>query len=361
MTKQCMGCGATLQYDQPENLGYTPKPDALLCQRCFRIRHYDDVMISMQQGLDNQKILGAIAQMDALILWVVDVFDLEANVVHGINRHLAGKNIVLVATKRDLLPDNLGNEKLSKFIFRRMKQLDINIQGLVITGDLHQFNAKNNASVEEIRRAIHHYRESGNVVVMGMANAGKSTMLNALLGIENHLTTSRYPGTTLDLLAQEYEGYTLYDTPGLTRVDSLLTQIQPKLLKTIIPYKQLKARNYQLKEDQSLAIGGLVRLDLFGCEQATAVCYFNAALPVHRSKAEKADALWENHLNGLLAPSLDTQSSDMKSYDFHAFKDNKKMDVVIHGLGFFTLSGKIDRVRVYVNKAVNITFREAMM
>ncbi|MGL5977690.1 MAG: GTPase [Erysipelotrichaceae bacterium] len=360
MTKTCTGCGVTLQFTDKTAIGYSPKADASLCQRCFRIKHYDDVVINMQTGIDNNHVLSAIQNMDALILWVVDCFDLEANILHGINRHLKGKNIVMVATKRDLLPSNMGNEKLSKFIFRRMKQLDININGLVIAGDLHQFNADYNASVEEIKRAIAHYRDGGDVVVMGMANAGKSTLLNAVLNTDNHLTTSRYPGTTLELSAQTYEDYTLWDTPGLTRDDSLLTMIDPKQLKTVIPYKAVKARNYQLKDDQSMAVGGFARLDMFGCVGVSCVGYFNDRLPLHRSKAEKADDLWNNHLNGLLAPSLDTNFADMKAYDFNAF-GKTKIDVVIHGLGFFTLAGEMDRIRIYVNKHVNVTFREAMI
>lgn len=361
MTKICKGCGVALQNEEKNEIGFTPKIEADYCQRCFRIMHYDDVVINMQTGIDNNKVLTTIQEMqDALILWVVDVFDLEANIVHGINRHLKGKDIILVATKRDLLPENMGNEKLSKFIFRRMKQLDIQISGLVITGGLHQFNEESNASVDEIKRAIRHYRSGGNVVVMGMANAGKSTLLNALLQNNNQLTTSRYPGTTLDVSSQKYENYTLWDTPGLTREDSLLTLIEPKLLKTVIPYKALKARNYQLKQDQSLAVGGLVRLDLFGCDQVSCVGYFNDSLKIHRSKAEKANELWEKHLGGLLTPTLNQTFASMKGYDFQAFGKHK-IDVVIHGLGFFTISGEVERIRVYVPKDVNVTFREAMI
>lgn len=361
MTKKCLGCGVELQYENKNELGFSPKVDAIYCQRCFRIQHYDDVVINMQTGIDNNKVLSTIQSMnDALILWVVDVFDFEANILHGINRHLKDKDIVMVATKRDLLPINMGNEKLSKFIFRRCKELDLKISGLVITGDLHQVSEGHNASVSEVKRVISHYRSGGDVVVMGMANAGKSTLLNALLQNNNRLTTSRYPGTTLDVSSQEFEGYTLWDTPGLTREDSLLTLVEPTMLKKVIPHRALKARNYQLRKDQSLAIGGLVRLDLFGCVEASCVGYFNEHLQIHRGKQEKATELWEKHLGGILTPTISSSFSEMQGSDFNSFK-GKKIDVVIHGLGFFTISGKVERVKVYVPKGVNVTFREAMI
>lgn len=360
MTKKCIGCGVDLQYDHPEAIGYSPKADAKYCKRCFRIKHYDDVMISMQTGIDNNKVLSAIEAMDALVLWVVDVFDFEANIINGLNRHLKNKNIVLIGTKRDLLPDNMGNEKLSQFMLRRLKQLDININGLVICGNLNKDVSANNPSIKAVIEAINHYRDGGNVVIMGMANAGKSTLVNAITNQDNLLTTSRYPGTTLDLSAIDFGSYTLWDTPGLTREDSLLTQIDQELLKTVIPQKALKARNYQLKGNQSLALGGLVRLDLFDCDKVSCVGYFSEGLNIHRSKGENADNLWATHLNGLLSPSLDTDYKQMHKYPFNAFK-GKKIDVVIHGLGFFTISGDLSKIDVYVNKNINVTFREAMI
>ena len=49
MSKICKGCGIVMQSEDKTKLGYTPKPEADYCQRCFRIRHYDDVVISMKQ------------------------------------------------------------------------------------------------------------------------------------------------------------------------------------------------------------------------------------------------------------------------------------------------------------------------
>ena len=116
MSKRCIGCGVTLQNEDKQRIGYTPKLDAAYCQRCFRIQHYDDVTISMKTGIDPDVVLHQIAQKDALVLWVVDLFDFEANMIPGIHRHLMGKDIIMVATKRDLLPDTLGDQKLSQFI-----------------------------------------------------------------------------------------------------------------------------------------------------------------------------------------------------------------------------------------------------
>ena len=233
--KICKGCGVVLQSSDAAAIGYTPKMEADYCQRCFRIRHYDDVVISMKQGIDSDAVLQKINAMDALVVWVVDLFDFESNLLPGINRHLLGKDILMVATKRDLLPATLGNEKLSQFLLRRLKEEGILVQGIVVCGDLAAHaRREDNASVDEVCAAIAHYRKERDVVVTGMANAGKSTLLNAICdGVD--LTTSRHPGTTLDFNSIAMEGYQLYDTPGLTRMDSLLTHVDDGLLKTVIP------------------------------------------------------------------------------------------------------------------------------
>lgn len=359
MSEICKGCGVVLQNHDEQAIGYTPKMEADYCKRCFRIRHYDDVVISMKQGIDSDAVLTKVQEKDALILWVVDLFDFEANILPGINRHLMGKDIIMVATKRDLLPVTIGNEKLSKFIMARLKDLDIKVKGIVICGDLVKHATKEyNDSIDEVEYAMEYYRNGRDVVVMGMANAGKSTLLNAMCDTQD-LTTSRHPGTTLDFNEIEHHDFVIYDTPGLTRMDSLLTHIDDKLLKTLIPLKPLKARGYQFYESQTLSLGGLVRLDLIGCEQVSCVAYFSDRLKLHRSKAEKANQLWSEHLGELLSPALDENYTDMRTFELHHVRD--KVDVVIHGLGWFCISGNVETCKVFVPKNGNVTFRKAMI
>lgn len=359
MIKKCSGCGVELQNEDAKKIGYTPKSDADLCQRCFRIRHYDDVMISMKQGINSDLILEKINKMDALVLWVVDLFDFEANLIPGMNRHLVGKDIIMVATKRDLLPKTTGNEKLIQFIQKRCKQESIQVSGIVVCGDLvAHAKSEENFSVDEINKAISIFRKNRDAVVIGMANAGKSTLLNAFLK-DNRLTTSVHPGTTLDFAPIEMGDYTIYDTPGLTRMDSFLTHIADEDLKKIIPLKTIKPIVFQLKGNQTLSLGGMVRLDLLGCENVSCACYFSDRLLIHRSKSENATKLWIDHLNEMLVPSINQHFHEMKSVEIQGVHTCK--DVVIHGLGWFCIHGDVETIKVYTNENVNVTFREGMI
>lgn len=346
----CKGCGIQLQYNHPKLPGYTPKKGSDYCQRCFRLMHYDDLTISMKTGIDPDSVLQRIDAMDCLVLWVVDLFDFEASMIPGLSRKLSGKDIIMVATKRDILPETLSPEKIARFVFGRLKELGISIRNLIITSSYETMG------MEEVKEAVDMYGHNRPVVVMGRANAGKSTLLNKLMQ-KSELTSSRYPGTTLDFNPLDIDGIQYIDTPGIEISGSMLMDIKEEDLKTIVPYKTIKPLVYQVRGDQSFTIGGLARVDVIGCDHASAVFYVCDRLSIHRGKVDNADEFWKKHYGKLLVPTPlhdDFVTSSIR-------KTEDKMDVVIEGLGWVCVSGKMSSVRVYAPKAVNVTFRKAML
>ena len=324
MTKYCKGCGVLLQNEDENALGYVPTLDASYCQRCYRIRHYGDVTINMQQGIESNATLEKINKIDGVVFWVVDLFAFEANLISRLNQKLPGKDIVMVLTKRDVLPTTLTDEKIINFVKYRLHEENIVVKDIVICGYLLKENDKSREYSSRIVNAILKYRKNRNVIFMGVANAGKSTVLNHLLASKD-LTTSQNPGTTLDLVPIPFEDYTIYDTPGIENTHSLLTHLQPKDLKTVIPTKPIRPFVSQIFEDQSFAAAGLARLDVVVSGKATVVGYFSRSLSIHRGKLSNADALWQKHLNGMLVPCVDTSLLTM--HTFHAPKlegENKK-------------------------------------
>lgn len=346
----CRGCGAVLQTSDPNAPGYTPKEGSLYCKRCFRLIHYDDLTVSMRQGIDPDAVLSRIQESNALILWVVDLFDFEAGMIPGLSRKLADKDIILVCTKRDLLPETLNHEKIAQFVFRRLKEEGIRVKELILS------SRNDEESVEEIKAAVREYAKGRKVMVMGRANSGKSTLLNRLMG-DAVLTASRYPGTTLDFNELEIDGIPYVDTPGIEIEHSILMAVNEADLKAILPQRTIKPMIFQIHEAQSFAIGGLVRLDVQNVEKAAVAFYLSDALPVHRSKPSSADELWKKHYGELLKPvPLKKEFSRVQAH-----KGADKMDVVIEGLGFVCISGKADTINVTAPKGVDVVFRKAMV
>ena len=312
--------------------------------------HYDDLTVSMKKGIDPDLVIEKIAGLDALVLWVVDLFDFEAGMIPGINRKLPGKEILMVAAKRDILPETLSHEKTARFVFQRLKELGIQIRGLILSGKLQNMGA------DEVKEAVRMTAKGRPVVVMGRANAGKSTLLNNLMN-ENVLAASRYPGTTLDFNEISIDGQTYIDTPGLEIEHSLLMEVKEEDLKDILPASTIKPQVYQLRGDQSFAIGGLVRLDLTGCDKASCVFYLSNRLPIHRSKLSAADELWKKHWGNLFKPVA--EEKEFRTFTIH--KEMDKMDIVVDGLGWACVHGQMKTVTVHAPKGVNVTFRKAML
>ncbi|MCH3961820.1 MAG: ribosome biogenesis GTPase YqeH [Solobacterium sp.] len=346
----CKGCGAVLQSTDPSAPGYTPKEGSEYCQRCFRLMHYDDLTVSMRKGIDPDEVMHRIAGMDCLILWVVDLFDFEAGIIPGLNRMLADKDIILACAKRDILPDTLNEEKIARFVFGRLKEQGIKVKSLILTSKLHRMG------VDEVKDAVALYAKGRPVVVMGKANSGKSTLLNNLMGTKQ-LTMSRYPGTTLDFNEIDIDGQKYIDTPGIEISHSLLMDLAEEDLKDVLPASSLKPMVFQLRGNQSFAVGGLVRLDLMNCDRASCVFYISDRLNIHRGKVENAEELWKKHYGELFLPIA--QTKEFTHYSVH--KDIDKMDIVVDGLGWASISGQISTVTVYVPKGVNVTFRKAML
>ena len=360
MSEFCKGCGVKLQNEDQNAIGYTPSLDAPYCQRCFKLRHYGDLTINMQQGIATEQTLKKINDLEGVIFWTVDLFNLESNLVSRINRRLPGKKIVLVLTKRDVLPQTLSDAKIYRYIEQRLAQEEIEVVDVIIAGYMLKDGGKCEEVLDEIHDAVKRYAHNQNVIFMGMANSGKSTLVNKLLGSAD-LTISRNPGTTLDVIERDWDGRKLYDTPGLEDAKSLLTYLPSLVLKEVIPTKPLKPYVSQIYEDQSFAVGGLARLDVMCKGKASVVGYFSLSVPIHRGKLDDADRLWKEHLGGLLSPNIDDTPQKMKAWNGPCIKPKEKIDVVIHGLGWFSLTGNIREVRVYVHQGIQVTFRKAMI
>ncbi len=92
-----------------------------------------------------------------------------------------------------------------------------------------------------------HTDEVPRIAVVGRPNAGKSTLVNALLGQER-LITSALPGTTRDSIRVEFEhrgrGYVLIDTAGLRR--------RARVAEAVEKYSVIRA--LQSIEDANVAI-----------------------------------------------------------------------------------------------------------
>ncbi len=191
----CYGCGATIQTEDPQGVGYAPssslEKEEIVCQRCFRLRHYNEVQDVSLTDQDFLNILNQLGKTDSLIVKIVDIFDFNGSWLPGLHRLLhrfVGKNpILLIGNKADLLPKSVKANKVIQWMKSEAKQLGLRPVDVLLT------SAQKGFQIQEVLEKIDYYRNGKDVYVVGCTNVGKSTLINRILHesaeIENLITT----------------------------------------------------------------------------------------------------------------------------------------------------------------------------
>ena len=306
---KCIGCGVLLQTNDKDKIGYTTNIDNDLCERCFRIRNYNEYKFVTKDNKDYIDILKNINSKDLVVL-VVDLFNISKH-ISDISKYI-NNNILLVLTKRDILPKSCYDKKFIDYF----KNYNLNIIDTVIVSSTKNYN------LDILYDKINKYKTSNNVYVVGFTNSGKSTLINKIIYnyscFNTVITTSNLPSTTIDSIEVKInDELTLIDTPGLIDSDDISNFIDGKTLKRIVPNKEIKPKTFQIKVKESIIIDDLVRLDLMPKNSAT--IYMSNNLNIKRIFKDKDEL------------------KSLKKYEFDIDNDS---DIVIQGLGFIKFTNK---------------------
>jgi len=343
--KKCKGCGIELQ-DQDQNaVGYVVDLEQNYCQRCFRLSHYGYISHLKTSHVTNDKIFDIYNKYpNELFVVIIDILDSFVLDSDDLLKIFKNNKVLLIVNKTDLLPANISESKmnhlLSKMLFNLNKQYPNIISAMITNKFEDQFNKQFLEILSELKVK--------RLVFAGRANAGKSSLINKLLG-NNDLTISLYPGTTLDEVEINYQNYIFIDTPGLVDENNYSTYLNSEKYKLSKIDKTIKPQVFQLYEPQSYLYEGLCRVDIKPKDKASITWFINNDNEIHRTKLENADNYYQKHYQEF--------RMRVKPLIIKEYKIENEQLFIIKGLGMFKINGESEvaihslaNVKVYTSE-----------
>lgn len=324
MTKKCIGCGSILQNTDINKLGYIEDISKDLCTRCFKLKYYGEYQNVNLNNEDYKEIIKNIPK-DSLVVYITSLLNINLEYVNNF------KNVLIVLTKKDLLPKSIKDYKLIDYIKKYTDNyLDIEV-----------VSAIKNYNLDSLLTKIKKYSNNKDIYFVGMTNSGKSTLINSLIKNyteeEKEITTSIYPSTTLDKITISIDNIKIIDTPGLLSEKSILNYLSLKQIKQITPKKPIKPRTYQIKKEASLIIENMIRIDV--------------------NNSDNIVIYMANNINITKVGQQNNKLKDTKRYSFNL---DKNKDIVIEDLCFIKFQNKTN-IDIYSPYDINIYTRNNLI
>jgi len=321
--KKCNGCGTFLQATNSNLEGYTNNINNDLCERCFRIKNYNEYKVIEKDNIEFTNILKNIK--DDLVVLLVDLFNIPQD-LNEITKYING-NILLVLTKKDIFSYKINDEKFLAYNYD-IKYID----SLVVSSN-------KNYNFDLLYEKINKYKKSNNVYIVGYTNSGKSTLINKFIynysDNKVNITTSNLPSTTLNTLEIVVnDSLTLIDTPGILDNDNIINNIDVNMIKKIIPKNEIKPITYQIHSKQYIYIDDIVKIE---SSDNNLTLYFSNELNIDRKYKDNNELLIEKIV-----------------------RVKKNQDIVINGLGFIKATND-EVIKIYLKYDCLIYTRDSLI
>jgi len=360
---RCIGCGSTIQSEDPKKPGFIPSSklsdgdEEMVCRRCFRLKNYNEITPLEITKEDFYRVVSMIGQTQSLVVKIIDIFDIEGSMIPQISKLTNHNDLVVIANKSDLLPQNVKEAKLLHHLRKILSDYNLKPQAI------HIMSALKYKNIDKVVDSILDLSEGRDIYIVGATNVGKSTFVNTILKAyanakKDVITVSKNAGTTLDFIKIPIGNQFIIDTPGIINEGQLTHYLSQESLKVITPKKEIKSKVYQLNSEQTLYFNGFARLDFLKGDPTSFVCYCSEFITIHRTKLMNADELYLKHKGKLLSPPSEDELYELLPHKMHV--PHGKQDIVFPGLGFVTVKGPIEVV-AYMPKHVRPYIREALI
>jgi len=368
--RRCYHCGKVLQDQDPSKEGYIQSEafnkrsgnEILLCLECYDKLRYNEAPASAEVNEDYLKMLRDAKKEGALIVYLVDLLSFECSFVKEILDIIDGLPLVIIGTKRDLMPKQADSDYLREYVAHRFR-----VEGFkqIKNDDVVLLDWTSSADVSSAVCVLEKKRKGKSAYVIGAKGVGKSAFITSFLR-QYRNTSNRgvgilnYKETSLEVWQIPLsDDASLYDTPG-TGVDNSFIGL-PDHPKEINVFEQLVERKVDVSENGGLFIGLLSKIEpihINGKKRITMHCYFPKKVEL-KAITPKSDmnALFIKYIQKkALKPRYEKleKGSDFDVFDFE-LEANGPRDIGIAGLGWISFKGSVgDVYRVTVPKNIGV-------
>lgn len=372
---RCIGCGTIIQSNDSTKPGYVPESalvergENVYCKRCFDIRHHNIKYLPENNLANYYDKIKIIKEEKALVILLVDVLDICGGFIPDLHKYIGSNKVLLLINKVDVLPKKMKLLEIENFVRSIAKKSKLNVESIM-------FGSVTNPSfVERVIKKITKlkypskntlkYKKQeerfGNCYVIGHASVGKSTFMNQIGKMYLHhekdiITTSSQFQTTLDFIKWplDQKSY-IIDTPGIINPHNFGAYLDSESVNILRPKKFIKPRTYQLNPDQTIFLGGLVRIDFSGNSKINVNFYVSNDLYLHRTKTIQADHIIETQYMKMLVPPVNVEeASKIKDIKTVKFIINKSANLFISGIGFIHIVAEDALINVKLPKMIDV-------
>lgn len=362
---RCQSCGAILQIESKSKAGFISRaivengvPKIPYCNSCYeKMLALNSSSLEHETDKDILKILKDAVATDSLIIWMVDLVTFNGTLNPDVVKKVKKLDVVVVGSKRDLMPSFATDEMLIRFLDERFSDVGINPINIDLIGNEDTIDIKNKLS------KVGELRKGRDVYLIGESGSGKTTFINKLLKDYQNKTrwqvkSEIYPGTNSNILEIPLTNSSFfYELPDLSNSTSVYSHVEPSVQKLITPKKEVIMSRKFLGDGSAIVVGNLACLYVLKGHHTSYRVYTGEKVEIKAMPIEKVDDYLNYNLKKKVLKPVSERYTSFRDYDMFEYdleNDDLRHDISVEGLCWFSVRGKGQTVRVLLPKGVAV-------